>query len=136
MTINERRTPSMVVRTPATMSDVREAEGRLAHMLRTLERRLAALETRFAALHLGSTAHPEWVAPGAGPAARARRAGIVEAVLALSGREGMTLATLAAYLHLPRTAHAVLEADLSYLIEEQRAQRVPNRAKKWRITER
>lgn len=114
------------------MTALRETEARLLHLIRANERRLEELAVRLAAMHLGSTCHPEWVHPGAGPGARARRAGIVEAVLTLAGKKGMTLPELAAYLHLPEVRRDVVEADLSYLIAEDRAERVPNRAKRWR----
>lgn len=116
----------------ASETALRETEARLVRMIRELSARFDALEVRLSALHLGSTCHPEWVAPNPGPAARARRAGIVEAVLAIAGPAGMTLAELAAYLHLPSSRRDTLDADLSYLIEEDRAERVPSRAKKWR----
>ena len=126
----------VVPRVPATKTELREIEARLLGLIRANNLRLAELELKLGALHLGSTCHPDWVSPNNGPGARARRAGIVETILATAGPGGMTLVELAAYLHLPAGRRGVLEADLSYLIEEERAGRLPNRAKKWRITER
>jgi len=115
------------------MTALRETEARLLRLIRETDARLEQLSVRLSALHLGSTCHPEWVNPGAGPGARARRAAIVEAVLTIAGPKGMTGPELAAYLHLPESRRDVLDVDLSYLIAEDRAERVPNRAKRWRI---
>lgn len=128
--------PSFVAPKPVSETALRDVEGRLSRQIKILEAQVAALAERVAAVHLGSTCHPEWIRPGPGSVAAARRAGIVEAVLAAAGGYGMTLVELAAYLHLPRSRHAVLLTDLSYLIGEDRAERTPTRARKWRIKDR
>lgn len=128
--------PSFVAPKPVSETALRDLEGRLSRRIQLLEAQVASLAERIAALHLGSTCHPEWINPGAGSVAQARRASVVEAVLATAGGYGMTLPELAAYLHLPRTRQSVLLLDLSYLIGEDRAERTPTRAKKWRIKDR
>jgi hypothetical protein len=127
--------PSFVAPKPVSETALRDLELRLTAQVRALAQQVEALNVRVSALHLGSTCHPEWVNPGAGNLAQARRASVVEAVLATAGA-GMTLTELAAYLHLPRTRHEVLLSDLSYLIDAERVERTPTRAKKWRIKER
>ena len=128
--------PSFVAPRPVSETALRDLEGRLSRRIAELEGQVKSLAERLAALHLGSTCHPDWISPGRGSVAQARRASVVEAVLATTGPGGLTLAELAAYLHLPRTRHTVLLADLSYLIAEDRAERLPSRARKWRIKER
>lgn len=122
----------MVVRVPATMSDVRETEARLKRLISETQERLARLEILISAVHLGSTCHPEWVQPGKGPAAQARRAAIVEAVIHMAGDEGMTLEGLAAYLHVPPELRDVVSQDCAYLVENDRIKRI-NRNTRWRI---
>jgi len=128
--------PSFVAPRPVSETALRDLEGRLSRRIAELERQVQTLAERLAALHLGSTCHPDWISPGRGSVAQARRASVVEAVLATAGPEGLTLAELAAYLHLPRNRRDTLTADLSYLIAEDRAERLPTRALKWRIKER
>lgn len=129
-------TPRFVPPKPVSETSLRDLEGRLLRRIAELEAQVRALADRVAAIHLGSTCHPEWIHPGPGSVAQARRASIVEAVLAVSGRRGMSLAELAAYLHVPQTRHETLTHDLSYLIAEERVERLPSRAKRWRIKER
>jgi hypothetical protein len=121
---------------PVGETALRDLELSFAAKVRALSEQVEALTVRVNALHLGSTCHPEWVSPGRGPLPQARRAAIVEAVLATAGPGGMTLGELAAYLHLPKTRHDVLTSDLSYLIDAERVERTPSRAKKWRIKDR
>lgn len=128
MAFGERMVPAR----PATETALHELEARLFRLIQETNDRLANLEVRLAALHLGSTCHPEWVSPSKGYGARARRASIVEAVLAMAGDKGLTLTELASFLHLPKERHDTLLADLSYLIDGDRAERMPTRAKKWR----
>jgi hypothetical protein len=128
--------PSFVAPKPVSETALRDLELRLSAQVRALAAQVEALNVRVSALHLGSTCHPEWINPGRGNLASARRASIVEAVLATADTPGMTMAELAAYLHLPRTRHEVLLSDLSYLIDADRVERTPTRAKKWRIKER
>jgi hypothetical protein len=99
-----------------------------------LTSRMDALETKVRALHLGSTAHPEWVVPGKGLTAAVMRARIVESVLASCGEEGLTIKELAAYLHIPATRVEVLREDIRFLVDEDRAQRAPRL--RWRIKDR
>lgn len=122
----------MVPRTPAMMTDVRETEARLRRLILETNERLARLEVLISAVHLGSTCHPEWLQPGRGPAAQARRAAIVEAVLHLAGDEGMSLESLAAYLHVPPELRDVVSADCAYLVENDRITRI-NRNTRWRL---
>lgn len=129
-------TPRFVAPKPVSETSLRDLEGRLSRRIDELERTVRAMSERLAAMHLGSTCHPEWINPGTGSVAAARRATVVESVLAIAGPRGMSLPELAAYLHLPRTRHDVLLLDLSYLIEETRVERIPSRAKRWRIKER
>jgi len=124
--------PTTHQRTPATTSALREVETNLTSAITVLERRLSALETRLSAMVLGATCHPEWVAPGAGPVARARRALVVETVVAASGKAGMTLVELAAYLHIPKQRLDTLRDDLAYLVEAERLTRI-NRNARWRV---
>lgn len=123
--------PTTHQRTPATTSALREVETNLSAALAALDRRLTALETRLSAMALGASCHPEWVSPGAGPVARARRALVVETVVAASGKAGMTLTELAAYLHIPKQRLDTLRDDLAYLVEEDRLVRM-NRNPRWR----
>lgn len=102
-------------------------------LIAQINARFDSIEVRINALHLHSTCHPEWVAPGAGAGAQARRAGIVEAVLLMSGSVGMTVPELAGYLHIPVSRRETLGEDLSYLVAEERIQIVPSRSKRWRI---
>lgn len=129
-------TPRFVAPKPVSETSLRDLEGRLLRRIAELEAQVRTLADRVAALHLGSTCHPEWVHPGPGSVAQARRASVVEAVLAVSGRRGMSLPELAAYLHLPPTRHETLNLDISHLIGEERIERLPSRAKRWRIKER
>jgi hypothetical protein len=115
---------------------LRDLEGRLSRRINELEALIVSLAERVAALHLGSTCHPDWISPGRGTVAQARRASVVEAVLAVAGPQGMTLPELAAYLHLPRNRRTTLLSDLSYLIAEDRAERLPSRVQRWRTKER
>lgn len=128
-------TPRFVPPRPISESNLRETEARLDRRILQLEAQVRRLAEQVGALHLGSTCHPDWVNPGRGTVAAARRASIVEAVLAAAGPSGMSLPELAAYLHLPATRRETLTEDLSLLIAEQRAERIPTRAKRWRITE-
>lgn len=123
--------PTTHQRTPATTSALREVETNLSSALAALDRRLTALETRLSAMALGASCHPEWVAPGAGPVAQARRALVVETVVAASGKAGMTLVELAAYLHIPKQRLDTLRDDLAYLVEAERCVRI-NRNQRWR----
>lgn len=113
----------MVPRVPATLTDLREVEARLRQLIADADARLARVELLASALHLGSTSHPEWLSPGAGPAAKARRAAIAEAVLSLAGPDGMTLRELAAYLHVPPDGHDTLRGDIAYLSDADRVTR-------------
>lgn len=128
--------PSFVAPRPVSETALRDVELRLSQQMRQLAARLERLETLVSSLHLGSTCHPDWISPGKGVVAQARRASVVEAVLLVAGSEGMTLTELAAYLHIPKSRHDVLTSDLSYLIGEDRAERLPTRAKRWRHKER
>ena len=128
-------TPRFLPPKPISESTLREVDARLDRRNRELEAQVHRLAERVAALHLGSTCHPDWVNPGKGSVAAARRASVVEAVLAAAGPKGMNLPELSAYLHIPMTRRDTLFADLSYLIAEERAERVPTRAKRWRIKE-
>jgi hypothetical protein len=128
-------TPRFLPPKPISESTLREVDARLDRRIRELEAQVHRLAEQVAALHLGSTCHPDWVNPGKGSVAAARRASVVEAVLAAAGPKGMNLPELSAYLHIPMTRRDTLFADLSYLIQEERAERVPTRAKRWRIKE-
>jgi hypothetical protein len=128
-------TPRFLPPKPISESTLREVDARLDRRIRELEAQVHRLAEQVAALHLGSTCHPDWVNPGKGSVAAARRASVVEAVLAAAGPRGMNLPELSAYLHIPMTRRDTLFADLSYLIAEERAERVPTRAKRWRIKE-
>jgi len=128
-------TPRFLPPKPISESTLREVDARLDRRIRELEAQVHRLAEQVAALHLGSTCHPDWVNPGKGSVAAARRASVVEAVLAAAGPKGMNLPELSAYLHIPMTRRDTLFADLSYLIAEERAERVPTRAKRWRIKE-
>lgn len=128
-------TPRFLPPKPISESTLREVDARLDRRIRELEAQVHRLAEQVAALHLGSTCHPDWVNPGKGSVAAARRASVVEAVLAAAGTKGMNLPELSAYLHIPMTRRDTLFADLSYLIQEERAERVPTRAKRWRIKE-
>jgi hypothetical protein len=128
-------TPRFLPPKPISESTLREVDARLDRRIRELEAQVHRLAEQVAALHLGSTCHPDWVNPGKGSVAAARRASVVEAVLAAAGPKGMNLPELSAYLHVPITRRDTLFADLSYLIAEERAERVPTRAKRWRIKE-
>lgn len=125
--------PEFCAPKPATETALRETEARLVRLIRELNARFDSIEVRINALHLHSTCHPEWVAPGAGAGAKARRASIVEAVLLMSGSVGMTVPELAGYLHIPVSRRETLGEDLSYLVAEERIQIVPSRNKRWRI---
>ena len=116
----------------ATRSSVRELEAKLVEGLAELEARLIALEIRLGALALGATCHHEWVSPGAGSVAQARRALVVETVVGAGGKTGMTFPEIAAYLHIPRTRHEVLRADIRYLVEADRLIRATRNHAKWR----
>lgn len=126
--------PQTHPRTPATTSELREVEASLVASLRRLDERLTALEVRLGALVLGSTCHPEWVSPGAGHVAKARRALVVETVVGAAGKSGMTFAELAAYLHIPRARHDILREDIAYLCEADRLVRTSRNHAKWRTT--
>lgn len=128
-------TPRFLPPKPISESTLREVDARLDRRIRELEAQVHRLAEQVAALHLGSTCHPDWVNPGKGSVAAARRASVVEAVLAAAGNKGMNLPELSAYLHIPMSRRDTLFADLSYLIAEERAERVPTRAKRWRIKE-
>lgn len=128
-------TPRFLPPKPISESTLREVDARLDRRIRELEAQVHRLAEQVAALHLGSTCHPDWVNPGKGSVAAARRASVVEAVLAAAGPKGMNLPELSAYLHIPMSRRDTLFADLSYLIAEERAERVPTRAKRWRIKE-
>lgn len=128
-------TPRFLPPKPISESTLREVDARLDRRIRELEAQVHRLAEQVAALHLGSTCHPDWVNPGKGSVAAARRASVVEAVLAAAGPKGMNLPELSAYLHIPMSRRDTLFADLSYLIQEERAERVPTRAKRWRIKE-
>ena len=128
-------TPRFLPPKPISESTLREVDARLDRRIRELEAQVHRLAEQVAALHLGSTCHPDWVNPGKGSVAAARRASVVEAVLAAAGTKGMNLPELSAYLHIPMSRRDTLFADLSYLIQEERAERVPTRAKRWRIKE-
>lgn len=128
--------PRFLPKQPASHSDVRAAEARvtdvLARMIADLDKRLANLESRLTALHLGSTCHPEWVTPGAGLTGSISRARVVESVLSfMDSDEGMTVKELAAYLHLPASRIDTLRDDLRFLQDEDRVQRLPRH--RWRI---
>jgi hypothetical protein len=128
-------TPRFLPPKPISESTLREVDARLDRRIRELEAQVHRLAEQVAALHLGSTCHPDWVNPGKGSVAAARRASVVEAVLAAAGPRGMNLPELSAYLHIPMGRRDTVFADLSYLIAEERAERVPTRAKRWRIKE-
>jgi hypothetical protein len=124
--------PTTHERTAATTSALREVEAELVALIRRLDARVTALELRLGALVLGATCHPEWVSPGAGPAAKARRALVVETVIGAAGKSGMTFAQVAAYLHVPAARHDVLREDIAYLCEADRLVRTSRNHAKWR----
>lgn len=130
--------PRFITKQPASESLVRESETRLLNRLdesiAELKSRMDAIETRIRALHLGSTAHPEWVVPGKGLTSAVMRARIVESVLSTCGEEGLTIKELAAYLHIPPTRVEVLREDIRFLENEDRAIRAPRH--RWRIKDR
>lgn len=126
---------TLIPRTNATMSDVRALEAKCNRIEATLTKRIQDLEIRLNAMHLGSTCHPEWVTPGMGEVAKARRASIVFTVIHSSGRDGMNLNQILSYLHLPKTRAAVLKQDLAWLIESEQIERTRKNSAKWRSKE-
>lgn len=128
--------PRFLQRKPADEGMVRASEARvldaLTDAINKIYDRLDVLERKVGALHLGSTCHPEWVAPSSTIKARIQRALIVESVLASQGSDdGMAVKELAAYLHLPASRIDTLRDDLQFLQEEDRVQRLPRH--RWRI---
>lgn len=128
--------PRFLQRKPADEGMVRASEARvldaLTDAIDKISHRLDVLERKVGALHLGSTCHPEWVAPSETIKARIQRALIVESVLASQGSdEGMTVRELAAYLHLPPSRFDTLREDLRFLDLEERVQRLQRH--RWRI---
>lgn len=128
--------PRVLMPRAATISDVSEANARLLscieHRIDDLVSRVATLEARLGALHLGSTCHPEWVSPSETQTGKIRRALVVESVLSfMDSEEGMNVKELAAYLHLPPTRIETLREDLAFLAYEDRVKRIQRQ--RWRI---